>query len=246
MGDFSTRIPETGPEELVSLAHNFNRMAQELAQLMANRTILFGGISHDLRTPITRMQIALELLEEEKNSSLIAGLKNDLTEMERLIQQALELVKGLDKHQPVETNPDELIRGIVANYQRQQQTIHWQASECGICKIEVDALRRVLANLLDNAFQYGGAEPVDLSCIKNNKNLVICIIDRGPGIPKEEFEAVFQPFYRLENSRSKKTGGSGLGLAIVRQLCDIHGWKIQLFPGKDKGLKACLTIPLVN
>ena len=246
MGDFSTHIPETGPEELASLAHSFNRMAQELSQLMANRTILFGGISHDLRTPITRMQIALELLEEDKNSSLIAGLKNDLTEMERLIQQALELVKGLDKHHPVETNPDELIRGVVANYQRQQQTIHWQASECGICKIEADALRRVLANLLDNAFQYGGTEPVDLTCIKNNKNLVIRIIDRGPGIPKEEFEAVFQPFYRLENSRSKKTGGSGLGLAIVRQLCDIHGWNIQLFPGKGKGLKACLTIPLVN
>lgn len=97
MGDFSTRIPETGPDELASLAHSFNRMAQELTQLMSNRTILFGGISHDLRTPITRMKIALELLEEDENSPLMAGLKNDLTEMEQLIQQALELVKGLDK-----------------------------------------------------------------------------------------------------------------------------------------------------
>ena len=246
MGDFSTRIPESGPEELASLARNFNRMAQELTQLMANRTILFGGISHDLRTPITRMQIALELLEENKNSSLIAGLKNDLNEMERLIQLALELVKGLDKHHPVEINMDEMIRGIVADYQRQQYTVNCRESKCGVCKIEVDALRRVLANLLDNAFRYGGNEPVDLYCIKKDNNLIIRIMDRGPGIPKEELELVFQPFFRLDNSRNKKTGGSGLGLAIVRQLCDVHGWKIQLFSVKGKGLEARLIIPIVD
>ena len=245
MGDFSTRIPETGPKELASLAHSFNRMAQELTQLMSNRTILFAGISHDLRTPITRMQIALELLEDNNNSRLIAGLRNDLKEMERLIQQALELVKGLDKNHPVETDLDQLIAAIVADYQRQRQTIHWQLSQCGVCKIEVDTLRRVLVNLLDNAFRYGGGEPVELSCIRKDTNLIIRIMDQGPGIPKEQLEAVFQPFFRLDSSRSKKTGGSGLGLAIVRQLCDVHGWKIRLLPGKGKGLEACLIIPII-
>ncbi len=243
MGDFSTRIPETGPEELASLAHSFNVMAEELTQLMTNRTILFGGISHDLRTPITRMQIALELLED-KNCNLINGLKNDLNEMERLIQQALELVKGLDKHPPTEIDLDLLLDKIVKDYKRQQHTIHWHKESCGICKLEVDVLRRVLTNLLDNAFRYGGNEAIELSCIKMNKNWVIRIKDQGPGIPKDKIEAVFQPFFRLDNSRSKKTGGSGLGLAIVRQLCDIHGWKIQLFPGKVKGLEACLIIPI--
>ena len=245
MGDFSIHIPETGPKELASLAHNFNCMAQELTQLMSNRTILFGGISHDLRTPITRMQIALELLEENNNSSLIAGLKDDLNEMERLIHQALELVKGLNNNRPVETDINQLIAAIVADYQRQQQTIHWQVSQFGVCKIEVDTLRRVLVNLLDNAFRYGGNEPVELSCKRKNTNLIIRIIDQGPGIPKEQLEAVFQPFFRLESSRSKKTGGSGLGLAIVRQLCDVHGWKIRLFLGKGKGLEACLIIPII-
>ncbi|NOQ14832.1 MAG: HAMP domain-containing protein [Methyloprofundus sp.] len=244
-GDFSIRIPETGAKELVSLAHCFNRMAEELSQLMSNRAILFGGISHDLRTPITRMQIALELLEDNNNSSLIAGLRNDLKEMERLIQQALELVKGLDKSKPVETDLKQLIATIVADYQRQKQTINWQVSQCGTCMIEVDTLHRVLTNLLDNAFCYGGDEPVDLSCIRKGKNLIIRIKDQGPGIPKEQLEAVFQPFFRLDSSRSKKTGGSGLGLAIVRQLCDVHSWKVQLFPGKGKGLEACLIIPVV-
>lgn len=245
MGDFSTRIPETGPKELASLAHSFNRMAQELAQLMSNRAILFGGISHDLRTPITRMQIALELLEEDNSSSLIAGLRNDLNEMEQLIQQALELVKGLDKKRPLKTDLDQLIAAIVADYQRQQLIIDWEPSQCGVCKIEADALRRVLNNLLDNAFRYGDDESVTLSCVRKGKNLIIRVQDQGPGIPKKHLEAVFQPFFRLDSSRSKKTGGSGLGLAIVRQLCDVHGWQVQLFPGKGKGLEACLIIPIV-
>jgi two-component system osmolarity sensor histidine kinase EnvZ len=244
MGDFSTRIPETGPEELASLAQSFNRMAQELTQLMSNRTILFGGISHDLRTPITRMQIALELLEEDENSPLMAGLKNDLTEMEQLIQQALELVKGLDKHPPVETDLEQLLAKIVKDYQRQHHVILREKRICGTHKIEADVLRRVLTNLLDNSFRYGGNKPVKLSCLKIKKNLVIRINDEGPGIPKDKIESVFQPFFRLDHSRSKKTGGSGLGLAIVRQLCDVHGWKIQLFPGKRKGMEACLIIPL--
>jgi len=244
-GDLSIRIPESGPKELVSLAHNFNHMAEELTQLLSNRTILFGGISHDLRTPITRMQLALELLADEaEDNPLIAGLKNDLKEMESLIQQALELVKGLEKESAEDTNLDELMAGVVADYQRQQYVIRWQAAGCGICNIEADVLRRVLANLLDNAFRYGEAEPVELSCTRIDKNLVIRIMDQGPGIPKEQLEAVFQPFFRLDSSRNKKTGGSGLGLAIVRQLCDVHGWKIQLFQGKGRGLDACLIVPI--
>ncbi len=247
MGDFSTRIPETGPEELASLAHSFNRMAQELTQLMTNRTVLFGGISHDLRTPITRMKIALELLEEDESNSLLTGLKNDLSEMEQLIQQALELVKGLDKHPPIETDLDQLLEKIVKDYQRQHHMIVMETKKtCGIHKIQADVLKRVLTNLLDNGFRYGGDDPVKLSCLKLKNNLVIRIKDQGPGIPKDKIEAVFQPFFRLDHSRSKKTGGSGLGLAIVRQLCDIHGWKIQLFPGKRKGIEACLIIPLSN
>ena len=208
MGDFSTRIPETGPDELASLAHSFNRMAQELTQLMSNRTILFGGISHDLRTPITRMKIALELLEEDENSPLMAGLKNDLTEMEQLIQQALELVKGLDKHPPIETDLDQLLDKIVNDYQRQHYMIVKEIKKTsGIHKIQADALKRVLTNLLDNSFRYGGDDPVKLSYLKIKKNLVIRIKDQGPGIPKDKIEAVFQPFFRLDHSRSKKKRG---------------------------------------
>ena len=105
------------------------------------------------------------------------------------------------------------------------------------------ALRRVLANLLENALRYGGDQAivVQLQCLENGAR--IDILDRGPGIPGELLEAVFQPFYRLESSRNEATGGSGLGLAIVRQLCDRHGWEIELKPREGGGTDACLTIP---
>ncbi len=244
MGALSTRIPETGPTELASLAHNFNQMAKEIAQLLENRVILFGGISHDLRTPITRMQIALELLNEGVDKGLVTSLQNDLTEMEQLIQQALEVVKGLDKHHAVVTNLDELINTIIGDYSKRGLSIILKTDQCGSCEIEDEAFRRVLSNLLDNAFQYGDERPVTLSYEKVNNQLHLRILDQGPGIPKEKLEAVFQPFYRLDYSRNKKTGGSGLGLAVVRQLCDAHGWKIELIPRKNRGIEVYLEISL--
>jgi two-component system osmolarity sensor histidine kinase EnvZ len=243
-GKLSTRISETGPDELKMLAQNFNRMAQEIAQLISNRSILFGGISHDLRTPITRMNISLELLQDTRHSPLIQGMKNDLNEMETLIQQALELVKGMDKHHAVNVELNKVLDEIVSDYLRQHLVIHWQHNECGVCMIEVNAFRRVLCNLLDNAFRYGNDKPVVLSCTKEQKKLVICVQDQGPGIPVDKLDVVFQPFYRLDSSRAKKTGGSGLGLAIVQQLCDIHDWKIQLITKKKSGLKVKLEIPV--
>lgn len=242
-GQLSTRIPETGSEELVLLARNFNRMAEEISLLLTNRNLLFGGISHDLRTPITRMKLALELIENEENKDYISGMKQDLDEMDTMIRHTLELIRGMDKHQAVTITINELIDSMVSDYHRQGYIIETQNSECGTGQVEVNALRRVLCNLLDNAFRYGGNKPVKLSCSKVKNKLVIHIIDQGPGIPVDKIDAVFQPFYRLDNSRNKKTGGSGLGLAIVRQLCEIYDWKIRLIPGQNSGLEARLEIP---
>ncbi len=241
-GKLSTRIDETGPEELVLLSRNFNMMAQQISQLLSNRSILFGGVSHDLRTPITRMQIALELLEDEENVTLISGMRNDLEEMESLIQQSLELVKGMDEQPAIDMEINKVIEEIVLDYHRQYKIIQWQKSGCGICKLQLNAFRRVMSNLLDNAFDYGDNKPVSLSCLKQTNKLIISISDQGSGIPEDKIETVFQPFYRLDNSRNRKTGGSGLGLTIVKQLCDIHGWKIQLIPHQKQGLEAKLEI----
>jgi two-component system osmolarity sensor histidine kinase EnvZ len=243
-GKFSTRIMETGPRELASLAQNFNQMAKEITQLMENRAVLFGGISHDLRTPITRMQVALELLDQEQDEALIKSLKNDLIEMELLIQQSLEFVKGLDRQQVTEVNLDEVVNNIIDDYSKRNLFIQLIAEPSGTCKIDTQAFRRVLLNLLDNAFRYGENRPVILSYNRNKHRFIVHVLDEGPGIPAEKLETVFLPFYRLENSRNKKTGGSGLGLAIVKQLCDAHGWKIELIPRENRGIKVSIEIPM--
>lgn len=243
-GNFSTRISETGPTELASLAHSFNLMAKEIGQLMENRAIFFGGISHDLRTPITRMQIALELLEQDQDKALITRLKNNLIEMEFLIQQSLEFVKGIDKQHVSEIKLDEILNEIIADYRKRKLFIHCELMPYGTCTLDVQAFRRVLSNLLDNAFRYGDGGQVTLVCNKQNQLFSIQISDEGPGIPEEKIETVFQPFYRIDHSRNKKTGGSGLGLTIVKQLCEVHGWNIKLIPGKNGGVIANIEIPI--
>ena len=241
-GKLSTRIPEVGSEELVLLARNFNQMAEELTQLLTNRSLLFGGISHDLRTPITRMKLALALIDNDEDADYVAGMAKDLDEMELLIQQALELIKGMDRYRAVDIDINRLMDGVVANYQRQDLLVERTTSACGMCRIEVNAFRRVLCNLLDNAFRYSGNQSVTLICAQVENKLIIRVLDQGPGIPEDKLESVFQPFYRLDESRNKATGGSGLGLAIVRQLCDIHEWKIKLLPREDVGLEVRLEI----
>jgi len=238
----NTRIEEKGSQELILLAHKFNKMAEEINQLISNRNILFGGISHDLRTPITRIQIALELIEGEQNKTLLSSMRSDLQEMESMIKQTLELIKSMDKHQAFTVKIDQIIKQLVSDYARQDLIIDWTSNHCGLCKVEFNALRRVLTNLLDNAFRYSQQQAVQLSCVKEQKQLIITLLDQGPGIPENELEKVFQPFYRLDTSRNKQTGGSGLGLAIVHQLCDLHNWKVKLKQKPGCGLEVQLTI----
>lgn len=245
-GQITTKIPEVGVKELVILAQNFNKMTQEITQLISNRNILFGGISHDLRTPITRMQIAIELIENAENSALISGMRNDLNEMESLIKQALEFVRGMNKDHAISVDINEIMKEVALNYQRQDCIVDWTKGDCGSYKLEINALRRVLCNLLDNAFRYSEKKPVQLCCAKDKDRLIITVLDQGPGIPESKLEKVFQPFYRLDISRNKQTGGSGLGLAIVQQLCDIHNWKVKLLVRGLGGLEARLEIPIIK
>jgi len=243
-GEAHTPLPETGPRELVVLTQRFNRMAAEIAQLLSNRTTLFAGISHDLRTPLTRMRLALEMLPADTDPALVGRLRQDIEEMERLIGDTLELARGLEPQPPGEVDLREFVDGVVAAFRRDGAAIRWSPAACCYAAVDTLALQRVLTNLLDNALRYGGDQPVELHCFCVAEAAVIQVLDRGPGIPEAEREKVFQPFHRLEGSRSRRTGGSGLGLAIARQLCDAHGWSIRLLPRTGGGLEVRLDIPL--
>lgn len=235
------RLPETGPLEIRELTAAFNRMAEEVHSLLENRTVLLSGISHDLRTPITRLKLALSMLDDA-DPAMVARMESDLDEMSRLISDMLAFARALKMDEVVECDLNRILDDLAAQASR-LGPVEWQAG--APCRVRVGeaALRRVLGNLLENARRYGGGEAVTLTLARGAKEIRIGVRDRGPGIPADQREAVFRPFYRLETSRSKEAGGSGLGLAIVRQLVDAYGWRIELSDREGGGLVAELIIP---
>ncbi len=227
-GKEAVPLPETGPTELVSLTRQFNRMDQQVRDLIDNRTTLLAGISHDLRTPISRMRLAVEMLPTRKEPELVNGIKRDLEAMSRLIADALELSRDLEAGRSEACDVTGLITDLVEEANEFERRVEWTPESPCVRDINVTALRRIVANLVENALRYGEGAPVTLSLGCAAGHAVVAVMDRGPGIPLEQREAVFRPFHRLEQSRSADTGGSGLGMAIARQLADANGWRIRI------------------
>ncbi len=235
-------LPEQGPQELVSLARNFNVMARDIAVLLENRTTLLAGISHDLRTPLARMRLALELLPEETDPSLVNRMTRNLAAMDQLIGDALQFARGTQEGpQPVDLSL--LLEDLCSGYTPEPKLVIERPSPPGL-QAPPGALRRVFSNIIGNALRHGqpsgGSAPVTVTLDGSR----VSIEDPGPGIPAEHRETVFQPFFRLESSRNRATGGSGLGLAIVAQLCQIHGWQVALGPVCADGTGTRFTITL--
>ncbi len=235
-------LPEDGPLEIHRLALSFNEMTRQVDELLANRTTLLAGISHDLRTPIARLMLALELQADCADQELLERMRRDLREMDALITRTLQLAKSLD-HKVEEDEPVDLVALLqrLASHYPQGEVILSGDSSCP-CSINVASISRIVTNLLDNAARYGGPAPAELRLHCDHKGARIDVLDRGPGIPRDKLDQVFQPFYRLETSRSSSTGGSGLGLAIVRQLAHANGWEVSLEPRRGGGLKASIVI----
>ncbi len=245
-GAHAEPLPVSGPEELAELTRHFNQMTGKIEHLLANRTIVLAGISHDLRTPIARIQLALELLNNQAEPQLIQGIHKDLGEMNQLIGKTLEFARGLDEktHKDETVDINLLISELVDS--TDDPLIQWQSGTDCVQVLNRLALHRVLSNLLENARRYGDKKPVSILCECNVSDLVIRILDQGPGIPEHELNNVFQPFHRLENSRNQTTGGSGLGLAIAQQLCQVNNWQISLHANPVGGTEARLCIRTID
>ena len=238
------RIPEEGPEEIASLARTFNRMSSDLQQLSENRTVMIAGISHDLRTPLTRLGLAVEMLDQESNPELIAIIRHNLDTMNSLIRQFLQFSKGVEGELPVQLDLWQMIESLAADLKLEGSNLrlHRYNPPC-VYFADAVALERVLANLLKNAAQHGNGQPVDVELHCTEDEVAIEIADRGPGIPPEEVQAVFRPFHRLGSASTQASGGSGLGLAIANQLVQKHGWTIELLPREGGGTVAKLSLP---
>ena len=235
-------LPEEGAAELAELTRNFNQMERQLTVLMENRTTLLAGISHDLRTPIARMQLELELLEENPAPELIEGMRADLVEMNEIISATLQLTQGISEEITRQCDIYGEVESLVDEFRRRAAQIDFQG-EAGIYRdLPLIAFRRVLGNILDNAVRYGGERPVRVTCGSQRDEVLIEITDQGPGIPAPQRAIVMQPFKRLEDSRSRASGGSGLGLAIVDQLCRLYAWRFELDEGEQGGTLARLYL----
>ena len=245
-GPKAVLLPETGPREIRVLTQHFNKMSSEIESLLLGRTTLFAGISHDLRTPITRIQLALELLSQNPDAELIARIRRDLDEMNQLISDTMDFSHGLSPHEPEEVDLYEFVSSLVDTWPGRKSELLFPSRGSCIFTVDTLALRRVLTNVIDNALRYGGDSQVEILCCHTDTEICIQVLDRGTGIPDEETETVFQPFYRLEQSRNRTTGGSGLGLAIVQHVCDTNGWRVQLISRTGGGTRVQIVIPLNN
>jgi two-component system osmolarity sensor histidine kinase EnvZ len=243
-GGTAPKIPEEGPEEIAGLARTFNRMSSDLQQLSENRTVMIAGISHDLRTPLTRLGLAVEMLDQDSNPELIERIRHNLDTMNSLIRQFLQFSRGVEGACPVQLDLWQMIESLAADLKLEGSDLklHRNDPPCVYFADSV-ALERVLANLLKNAAEHGGGKPIDVDLHCNDQEVAIEISDRGPGIPAGELLAVFQPFHRLGSARSQSPQGTGLGLAIANQLALKHDWKIQLLPRDGGGTVAKLSLP---
>lgn len=236
-GELPEPLPETGPAELAELARRFNTMAAEVRALLDNRTTLLAGISHDLRTPMTRLQLNLEMLRDAPSPARIDRAVADLADMNRLIIGYMELARTTQAEGRVRFDLAQLLEEAAVD-----AGLSWPGMTP--CMIETGrlAVRQIVSNLIQNAQRYGGGAPVELVLECADTLARVSVRDAGAGIPDDQLEKVFRPFYRLETSRSQATGGTGLGLAIVRQLAETNGLKVVLRNRPQGGLEAVLEI----
>ncbi|MDP1647472.1 MAG: ATP-binding protein [Rubrivivax sp.] len=232
-------LPEDGPREVQQAARAFNTMQQRLAAFIDERTRMLTALSHDLKTPLTRMRLRADLLDDEEQR---LRFESDLKEMEAMVTQTLEFMRGLggnEPRQPVDMMA--LLAALQADNQAMGRSVVVEGRTTRPCVGVASLLKRALGNLVDNAMLYGGRTTVRVE--ETPAALVLCVQDDGPGIPETELERVFEPFYRLEASRSRATGGTGLGLGIARNIARMHGGDLVLGNRPEGGLEARMTLP---
>ncbi len=232
-------IDETGPLEVSRAARAFNIMQQKLSKFISDRTRIFAAMSHDLKTPITRLRLRAELLDDVE---LRAKFVKDLQEMEAMVSAALDFMRGVEQHEPAQpVDIMALIESLQADAREVGSDVTIEGAAQAPFRGHAQTLKRCLGNLVDNAVKYGRRATIIVADAP--AGLVIRVCDAGPGIPDADLERVFEPFHRLEASRNRATGGSGLGLTIARNIARAHGGSLVLRNRPGGGLEAVLTLP---
>ena len=232
-------LPESGPLEIRGTVRAFNLMRGRLDRYVRDRTAMLAAVSHDLRTPITSLRLHAEFVEDEETRARILAA---LDEMQRMTEDALAFIReDMQREETRIVDLHALLDSVAADLAELGHDVAVADSTRVLVACRATALRRAFRNLLENAAAHGGSAKVRIE--RGDEGLRIVVEDEGPGIPQAHLERVFEPFVRLESSRSRDTGGSGLGLAIARGIVRGHGGDIRLENRAEGGLRATVTLP---
>jgi signal transduction histidine kinase len=233
-------MSEAGPSEVAHAARAFNAMRERIAHYLEERVQILAAISHDLQTPITRMRLRADMAEDSPDKD---KLVHDLGEIQRLVQDGIAYARSAHGNGEKSARIDlaSFIDSIAYDYQDTGKAVTVVGLVQGAAFTKPHALRRILSNFIDNALKFAGAAEISVERSAEN-DIVISVMDRGPGIPDDMLEAAMQPFFRLEQSRNRETGGTGLGLAIAQQLTAKIGGSLRLYNRAGGGLAAEVTI----
>jgi two-component system, OmpR family, osmolarity sensor histidine kinase EnvZ len=236
-GKLPPPLPETGPSEIASLNRGFNQMLANLRQADEDRALLLAGVSHDLRTPLARLRLGIEVGAQD--ASAHEGMISDIAEMDKIIGQFLEFARD-NREAPLEMRElNDIVASAVERYQKAGSEVRFSRGELPLLPLRSTAMSRLIANLIDNALCYG-APPVDVVTRADGRSAVLEVADRGPGIAADQVERLKRPFTRGEPARTGGAG-AGLGLAIVERIARLHGATFELLPREGGGTWARVT-----
>ncbi|MDI1360440.1 ATP-binding protein [Methylotenera sp.] len=241
-GEQPEKLPEGSFAELREVNETFNKMADSLAELDAERTLILAGVSHDIRTPLARLRLAVEMLPDEGCGSLKNGMIQDIADMDNIIHQFLDFVKGVEGEPTQMIDINTLLQAVHDRQLRAGRDLVVQLAPTYFIPIKPLAMQRLLDNLVGNAYAYGKGQ-ARIAGKVTAEHIVISVFDNGPGIPESHLQKLLRPFERLDTARSN-AGGSGLGLAIADRIAKLHHGKLELINRPEGGLEARLSIPI--
>jgi len=237
-GEFVKEFRPSGASEIRQAAYEFDKMRKRISVHLNQRSEMLSGISHDLRTPLTRLKLQLAFLKQQ---DLAKKMSDDIEEMERMLNEYLEFSRNQKSETTEMIDINNLINEVVKKYDNKKIEIHSANNNIQI-NLRKNAFKRSLSNLIENSLSYG--ERVEIVAKKTLKDLIIYVDDNGPGIPKDEYEKVMKPFYRIDKSRGQNKSGVGLGLSITNDIIRSHGGEIFLEKSPLNGLRVKISLPL--
>jgi two-component system osmolarity sensor histidine kinase EnvZ len=238
-GQDNDNFKPSGATEVRQVAHALLDMKDRIKRQIEQRTEMLAGVSHDLKTPLTRIKLQLAMM---KQTDEIKELQDDVVEMEKMVHGYLDFAKGKEPVVDASLNISDLLRSVVAGYRHNHKNIELKAQNGAILHVNSNAMRRVFANIIDNALRYGDRLQINVTAL--DKHVEITLDDNGCGIPIKKRELVFKPFYRIDTSRHLENGSTGLGLSIAKDIVTGYGGDIALEDSPIGGLRVVIRLPV--